>query len=663
MEQRASLENPSTSLSNPAPWLVDWAGGGATKSGVTVGNASAMGISAVYAAIRRISADVAKLPIHTYEKMDRGRRRATEHHMYDVFHIRPNPVMSSYTFWEVLVGHLLSWGNGYAEKELDGAGRVVALWPLRPDRMDVVWTGSRKVYLYRANEGGPIPFTADEVFHVPGFGYDGLVGYNPIRIARESLALNVAAERYGSAFFGNGSRASGVLKTPERLSDEAYTRLRRSWEEQHQGTDNAHRIAILEEGVDWAQIGIPPEEAQFLETRKFQTREVARWFQIAPHKIGDLDNATFGNIEHQSQEHLNDTIQPWVERIERPANWELFPPSERGRFYMRFMIQALLRPDSAARGEFYTKLFQVGALSPNDILEMEDRNPVPGGDQRFVPLNMVPLDGREEPDPPRGGFRSAPDTQEIAVDRGASQERTVALRGRQIGAHYEPFRYAAQGVLNRELIQARRALSRSFGARDQAAFRVWVDEFYATHGEQVAEQMLPAFVALAKSIHATTADEMGAEVDEATVDAFVQEYADVAGVRWAARSRAQLLELLRETAPEDVEAALAARLDEWEEKRADKVALQESHQLANAVIKASYLLFGVTTIRWHNTGSSDCPYCAQMHGRTIAIRGVFLGEGDSVEANEEGKDPLTVTGTIGHPPLHRGCDCQTVAVT
>lgn len=691
LEKRASPENPSTSLSNPAAWFVDWTtGGGKTKAGVSVNNSNALGISAVYAAVRRISDDVAKLPLEVFEKLPRGREKATEHHLYDVLKTRPNPIMNSFTFWEVLMGHVLTWGNAYAEIVRDGAGRVRELWPLRPDRMDVKWTGTRKVYLYRKENGGPVPFTADEILHIPGFGYDGLIGYNPIRLARESLGLTKAAEMYGASFFGNSSRPAGVLSTDQIMKDESFERVRKSWEETHRGSGNHHKVAILEAGLSWTQIGLAPEEAQFLESRNFQTREVARWFQIAPHKLGDLADAHFNNVEQFDQAHLGDTIQPWVERIERIINWELFPERDRGTFYAKFLIQALLRPDSQARAEYLTRKFQAGAVSPNDWRELDEQNPIEGGDQYFVPLNMVPLDMADavmesgDPGPaPDETSRALPEAtgapapkpakepialtqrnrfgEETRVALTQAQSRSVAVRQRLVNAHKDLFKDTAQRVLNRELIQARRAVGKAFGGRDAVEFRIWLDEFYSTHNEFVAEQFMPVLLAYSKAVYQAAAEEVGGDEEMSEADErFVREYADVYGVQWAASSRQQLQAILRDTEPDEVEAALTERLDGWEETRAEKEAARETVRAGSAVTKIAYIAAGITALRWVTVGTS-CPYCQKMNGRTVSIQGAFLQEGDEVDPEVEGENPLQVRSTIGGPPLHRFCDCNVVA--
>lgn len=687
-ENRASPENPSTSLANPASWLVDLMSGGATKSGVRINNSNALQIAPVYAAIRVITDTFASLPLITYERVPNGRRmdrrKAVEHHLYPLLKERSNPFMSAFTFRETMAGHLESWGNAFAEIERDGAGRVQHLWPLRPDSMRVLWTGSRKVYLYRLPDGQEIPFRADEIFHVPGFGFDGLVGYNPITLARESLALTKATEVFGASFFGNGSRVSGVLQTPKVMSDEAYQRLRQTWEEQHRGVGNHHRVAILEEGTQWQQIGIPPEDAQFLATRQFQVADVARWFRVPPHMIGDLSRSTNNNIEHQSLEFVVHTVGPRLKRWEQPMNWELVPEEERGSIYAEFNVDGLLRGDIKSQTEHWKAMIGVGVYSPNDVREMKNMNGYEGGDSYFVPLNWVPASAGGDPFPTGGDRPPDPDSRgelpsdlarivtrneralpagaETAVAPTAAQRRSAALRRRQMLAHRPMFEDRAANVLTTELNQVRRAVARAFGGRDQAELRAWLDEFYESFNETVAERMLAAVQALAGVIYASAAEEVDGDQEvDAETERMIGEYADTLGVRWAASSRRQLQAILRDTEPEDLEAALNQRLDEWEEKRAEKSAMRETVQLAGAVAVWAFAANERYSVTWVTFGD-NCPYCDSLDGKTIDTRSeVFVEGGSEVDPADGENEPLRVRYDVGHAPVHSGCDCGLAA--
>jgi len=400
LTKRASPENPSTNLSDPASWLFDALGARKSAAGVNVSESNAMQASAVYACVRVLSESVASLPLPVFRRRDpKGKDIARDHPLYRILHDRPNPEMSSFAFRETLMAHLALWGNAYAEIEMNSAGRVLALWPLRPDAMRVRRVNNELLYEYTLN-GEVIPLARNRVLHIPGLAYDGLIGYSPIGLARQAVGLTMATEQFGATFFSNGARPGGVLSHPGQLSPEAAKRLKISWEEAQGGLTNAQRTAVLEEGVTFTEVGIPPDHAQFLETRKFQVREIARIFRIPPHLIGDLEQATFSNIEQQSLEFVVHTLRPWLVRWEQTLNYALFSDRDQGEAFCEFQVEGLLRGDSAQRAAFYTALFNLGVFSPNDIRDKENLNPVEGGDVRLVPLNMTTLENAGKPPEP-----------------------------------------------------------------------------------------------------------------------------------------------------------------------------------------------------------------------------------------------------------------------
>ena len=374
---------------DPAAW--DFLSGGDSTAGVEVSPPTAIRSTAVMAAVRILAQAVASLPLPVFERLKpRGKQRAPEHALHRLLHDAPNEAMASFNFRETLTAHVLLWGNGYAEIERTGAGRIVALWPWAPNRVRVFRLPDLRVgYLVTPNEGPEQKFFQDEVFHVAGLGFDGVRGLSVIEQARDAVGLAIAAEKSTGKFFANDSTPSGTLNHPSKLTDEAHLRLKNSWEAAHRGTDNAHRMAILEEGLKWDKIGISPKDAQFLETRKFQVTEVARMFGVPPHMIGDLDRATFSNIEQQGLDFLTHSVRSWLIRWEQEIHRKLFREAEREKFFAEFIVDGFLRGDSAARSTYYREQFMVGALSQNDIRELENRNPIPGGDTYYVPMNMV----------------------------------------------------------------------------------------------------------------------------------------------------------------------------------------------------------------------------------------------------------------------------------
>ena len=320
-----------------------------------VSPSTALQVTAVFACVRILAETVAGLPLHVYRRLENGgKARAPDHYLYSLLHYLPNPEMTSFEFREVMMGHVCTWGNAYAEIEFDRAGRVRALWPLRPDRMTVKRVNGRLQYIYKLSKPDSqgrteITLRDEQVFHVHGLGSDGIVGYSPIHLARQAVGLALAAEEFGARFFGNDARPGVVLEHPGQLGDEAHKRLRESWESRHGGLDKSHRVAILEEGLKVHEIGLPPEDAQFLQTRKFQVSEIARMFRIPPHMIADLERATFSNIEHQSLEFVIHTIRPWLVRWEQEIYRSLLTPQERKTYFAEFLVDGLLRGDIKSR--------------------------------------------------------------------------------------------------------------------------------------------------------------------------------------------------------------------------------------------------------------------------------------------------------------------------
>jgi HK97 family phage portal protein len=410
--QRATLGG-SSGVATPEKWVEEWfSGGSATGAGVWVSESTALHYSPFFAGVNAISTDVAKLPLKLYEQLDpKGKRAAREHPLYRVLHAEPNDLMPPIALRRTIQGHALTWGTGFANVVRNGAGDVVELWPLRPDRMQPDIIRSRTggspgkttvTWIYDDPVNGiRTRLFPDEVLVIGGLGFDGLRGYSLIQYGRQSIGLGVATEQFGAAFFRNGSRPGGVLKHPKTISPEAHKRLRASWDDLHRGLDRAQRVAILEEGVEWQQVGIPNNEAQFLETRKLQVTEMCRWLRIQPHKIFDLEHATFSNIEHQGLEYTQDTILGWVVTWDQSINQRLLTENEKGRFFAEHNVDGLARADLKTRYEAYAIGRQWGWMNADDINELENRNPLPDGvgETYLWPLNMGPARAPGQPPP------------------------------------------------------------------------------------------------------------------------------------------------------------------------------------------------------------------------------------------------------------------------
>ncbi|QNO16562.1 phage portal protein [Alkalicella caledoniensis] len=363
---------------------------GPTSSGKVVNEKSAMQTTAVYACVRILSETIASLPLHTYQKTDKGKEKAVDHPLYHLLHDEPNPEMTSFVFRETLMGHLLLWGNAYAQVIRDGRGKVMALYPLMPDKMTVHRSEGGELYYSYSKEGQEHILRSFEILHIPGLGFDGLLGHSPIAMAKNAIGMAIATEEYGANFFNNGANPGGVLEHPGILKDPE--RVRKSWNSVYAGSGNAHKVAVLEEGMSFKPIGIPPEQAQFLQTRKFQLNEIARIFRVPPHMIGDLEKSSFSNIEQQSLEFVKYTLTPWLSRWEMAMKKSLLSPSEKKDYFIKHNVEGLLRGDYKTRMEGYSIGIQNGFLSPNDVRELEDLNTIEHGDVYAVNGNMLKLE-------------------------------------------------------------------------------------------------------------------------------------------------------------------------------------------------------------------------------------------------------------------------------
>ena len=374
---------------------------GPTAAGKTVNEHSAMQLTAVYACVRILAEGVAGLPLHLYKCGKNGsREKAVDHPLYFLLHDEPNPEMTSFVFRETLMTHLLLYGNCYCQIIRDGRGQVAALYPLMPNQMSVDRDEEGQLYYTYLRSGeeadtmkkGTVYLLPEDVLHIPVLGFDGLVGYSPIAMAKNSIGVGLACEEYGAKFFANGAAPSGVLEHPGTIKD--ITRLRESWNAIYGGSKNAGKVAILEEGMHYSPISISPNEAQFLETRKFQVDEIARIFHVPPHMIGDLERSTFSNIEQQSLEFVKYTLNPWVCRWEQALTKSLLSPKEKREYCIKFNVDGLLRGDYQSRMNGYAVGRQNGWMSANDIRELENMDKISeeqGGDLYLVNGNMIKM--------------------------------------------------------------------------------------------------------------------------------------------------------------------------------------------------------------------------------------------------------------------------------
>lgn len=560
---RAELRS---TLADPDPWLQTWFnGGGQSRAGVIVNEQTALALSAVYQAVRVLSEAVAVLPFQVYRRLDpRGKERVPAHPAYRLLSQKPNQQMTPFTFRETLMGHVLIWGNGYAEIERTGGGVPIALHILRPDRVCPEWNQTTDAIQYRVFQPGrpTVILQPPDVFHLRGLGFDGLMGYSPVRLARQAIGLGIAAETFGASFFGNGTKMGGKLSYPGKLSDIAKKNLRESIASTHGGPDNAHKFMILEEGMKWESDSVPPDDAQFLQTREFQVDDVARWFNLPPSKLGSTKKTSYASLEQSSLDFVVHSLMPWLVRFEEETQSKLIATDDQDALYAEHLVDGQLRGDIASRYSAYAKGIQFGWLSVNDVREKENMNPLPNGqgDLYLVPVNMQPAavaqaqaDAAEAGEvPPAPGMPQAvvlpktktqtPEGSEAVPD----DTSDVADAARSaISAAHRPLLIEAMGrVMRRESEVLRRAAKRP----DLVAF---VDKFYGEH-EYIRSHLEPIVTAYNASLDAvspgTNGRASGAEIP-----------AD-----YANEARSQILEAIAKADPAELIAEIEAFIERRE---------------------------------------------------------------------------------------------------
>jgi HK97 family phage portal protein len=373
--------------------------------GVRVTEETALTLGAFWACVRVITETLAGLPWGVCRgRGDGGIDRLQGNPINWLLNVQANPEVPAFQFRETILGHALTWGNGYAEIERDPLGRPVWLWGIAPDRVLPSREQGRIVYKVKNPNGTDTILEPDDMFHLRGLGFDGLVGYSIVRLFARSIGTGIALEESVATLFANDATPGGILRHPSRLSPEASSKLRESWQRRHAGPYNRRTVAVLEEGLDWKQIGLPPEDLQLLEQRQFTPVEICRICRVPPHKIADLTRATFSNIEHQSIEFVNDTLRPWAERLETEANVKLFGRTNRGTLETEIDLRELKRGDMNAQMQFVNQMMGWGIFSVNDGREYLGLNGIgKDGDKRFVPMNYQLLEAAgAQPPPPAG---------------------------------------------------------------------------------------------------------------------------------------------------------------------------------------------------------------------------------------------------------------------
>jgi len=641
-----------------------------TIAGVPVDERAALTYLTVFACVTLIAGDVGRLPLNMYRRRKGGGKDSvTDHRLFDIMHNVPNKDTTSFNYREAAQGHLLLWGNHYSFIDRDKTGKVLALWQIPdPGGVKPKRVGNELVYKYDV-DGKEVTRRRDQIFHIPGYGFNGLVGLSMINVARQSIGHGMAAETYGSRFFGEGTHPSGILALPAGTNmGDKEAEYRKKVETLYKGLGKSHSMMILSNGEEYKPMNMSMEDAQYLQTRDHQKIEVCGMYHVPPHKIAiHNQNSNYNNLEQENASYVDSCLMHWLVRWEQCISQQLLSQDERrSGLFFEFLVDGLLRGDSAARAEHYNKLFQVGAITPNGIRSKENMNPyddIPEADEPFVMMNMIPLKDASlaaEPDSVSGPFTpgaQAPGKDDVDEDEKASIRRyfggnkrslrSIVVRDR-IARRYKPLILdAAQAIVNREA----KAIKNKIASRGKETEIVYdfLDDFYKKFPDYIKKKMGPVLKSFMTAISDEALREIGSDdidVGDEMLD-YINAYAD----RHVRSSLGQMNALLESEKLEDLE----ARADEWLEKRPDKIADDEAVRASNA----TYIFVGVAaglSATWQIRGAKTCPYCQELNGRRVSAGGSFVNTGDKVDPGGD-NEPMRIWGMKTHPPLHRGCDC------
>lgn len=635
--------------------LAKYLSGESVWTGVNVDRHTAMGISAVWASVRLLSESLASLPLILYRRTERGRERAINHPLYKLLHTRPNSENTPFVFKETIMGHLTLLGNGYSQKiHSKEGGYVQELWPLNPENMTVSRKGGKLVYEYKKNgTSTPVFLTREQVFHIPGLGFDGIKGYSPLEMEKQALGMSIAAQRYGADFFKNFGQPGGHVEMPNHLKDkDAIERFKTTFGEAYKDWGKKHSVGILEDGATFKPITIPPNHAQFIETRKFEVTDIARIFRVPPHMIADLERATFDNIEEQGLEFIMYSLGSWIRRWEEAANLQILPKQDQEEYYFEFLIDAFLRGDIETRSRAQRTYVEMGVYSPNEIRRMENENERDGGDVYYSPMNWI---SNEEERPASSSVNAPQPKQE------EKQYRAAKTRYRIAKGYEGLFESIGTKLIKREVREMKPAVDKHLKERGIDDFYVWLDKYQSGYKDVIKSNFQPAFRGLAEAVREEIADEIDITPALSPEDEdFIGAYTTIYAQRHLSRSRASVKKTIAKAIDENLplDEVMAREFDHWIEGRPREIALNESVKGSNAFAKTIYSLAGVMYLRWVAQGPKSCPYCQEMNGSIIGIQNDFALSGDIIEGGDKG---LNLQSRVGHPPLHRGCVCQIVA--
>lgn len=662
-------------------WIQDWLNaneyGITSFAGIRINENNSIKYSAVLACVRIISETIASLPLFVYKRLKEGKEKAPDHALYNILHSQPNPEMSSFIYREMMAIHLLLWGNSYSQIIETPGGDIKELFPLLPWNMTVMRENNslKLIYKYKLPDNSEIIIPNRNILHIIGMSFDGLVGKSLIALAREAIGLGMAMEEFGAKFYGQGTQFGGFIEHPKSLGEKAYENLKASMKEKYQGIQNAHKIMILEEGMKFSKNIIPPNDAQFIESRQFQLEEIARIFNVPPHLIKDLSRSTYDNIEQQGIEYVVYTIRPWLVRIEQTMFTRLFSDAEKKLYFIEFLVDGLYRGDIQSRYNAYNIGRQGGWLSADDIRELENMNPLPNGQGKiyWMPLNMTDAKELTEPQPTMIPPKSLPlgqpeeQPEEKPEEKPTQKSRNIEIRGARLKSRLASsykglFEETTLRILKFERSNILKKAEIIFGKRNINIlnFMEYLDKFYKDEYNEISKRSRPVINTYGMVISDAVSDEIGTVIKKENLDRFMDSYSEAFNANYINSSKKRLNEIAQQaiTDENDPLTAIENKFNEWEESRPGVVATRETIKIAGAVSYFTYKDAGIQEMVWINTGSPSCPYCQELDGQVMGIELPFKNESDSMQAGEG--EPLTFSSNIFHPPLHGGCQCMLV---
>ena len=647
-----------STLSNPRQWLVEMFGGGTSKSGATVNEDTAVKVTAVFACIRLLAQTLASLPLHTYRRVGEGKEKAFDHPLYYVLHSMANPECTSYNFRQIMMVNLLLTGHAYAEIVRNKAGEIVELWPI-PSNSVAIRRNNRDVFLFYEiylEDGSTKKLYPDKILHIPWVGMTNLESFRPVVLAREAIGLSIAAEEFGSRFFESGANASGIAEYPNKMSDEAYERFKKTFTDTYTGLDKNQRVMFLEQGLKFTKLTINPNEAQAIETREFQVVEIARFYNVPPHLIMDLRRATFSNIEHQDIGFVKYSLRPYLVCWEQEILKSLLLSVERRIYFSEFSVDGLLRGDAKSRAEALDIQMRNGVINADEWRALENMNPQPDGLGKvyYVPLNWIPK--AQSLEPPDEGERQ----NRLPLEKRVLQERSAKIKLQTAHSYKRLFHDAAERVVKREKKQVLDKAKKTLTERSQPEFMAWLEEYYREAPEWMKRMLMPSLLTYADAMQRLAADEINAESGMTPeLEKWMDGYGDIWARNYTSSSLGQIKDVITRANEEGLDPleSVETRLDEWETRRPGKVADNEVIEAAGVISKFVYAGAGVRYLRWVTAGSKTCPYCAELSGRVVGIDQAFVGKNDRL-ASEDGV--MEIRKPALTPPLHQGCVCMIV---